>query len=447
MASFPPVQPAAPPHRGRHVRRRGFVHRGGAAVRAGGGGDRGDAEAVRRLGHQRQHRRPLLHPAGHRRRPVRRRPAGLRPLRARRERGVLPGGDRRLRLVPCPGAHAQPLRPLQRASEVRAAGPVRPRGRGPGAGHRALRPTGPGRRRGHTAAPGGRPGQGPGVFPVRGEPDAAAVRALPAGGHDQDRGAGPRPPAAAAELGQARLAADLLHPRRRPQGVRRSATAAPAPRATSSTRRATCWANTAAPTSSPSASARACRPWAAPQPRFVLRIDAGTGQVHVGPRSLLGRRDIQVSDTRWLQPRHRLHESVPLRRADPPPQPIAPGAGHRPGRRRPGPGDPGRPGRGRGPRPGGRVLPGRRGPGRRLDQRVSVRSKRATRPRLRRARIRDSGTMVAARRMAAAAARCCSDRDARPGAAPRTARARPRSFAGWPPSAAARDAVGAAPPD
>jgi tRNA-specific 2-thiouridylase len=41
-------------------------------------------------------------------------------------------------------------------------------------------------------------------------------------------------------------------------------------------------------------------------PRFVLRVDAGSGRVHVGPRSLLGRRDIQVSDTRWLQPRHRL---------------------------------------------------------------------------------------------------------------------------------------------
>ena len=41
-------------------------------------------------------------------------------------------------------------------------------------------------------------------------------------------------------------------------------------------------------------------------PRFVLRIEAASGRVFVGPRSLLGRRDIHVSDTRWLQPRHRL---------------------------------------------------------------------------------------------------------------------------------------------
>ena len=46
-------------------------------------------------------------------------------------------------------------------------------------------------------------------------------------------------------------------------------------------------------------------------PRFVLRIDAASGRVHVGPRSLLGRRDIQVSDTRWLHPRH--HLSSPFR--------------------------------------------------------------------------------------------------------------------------------------
>jgi tRNA-specific 2-thiouridylase len=41
-------------------------------------------------------------------------------------------------------------------------------------------------------------------------------------------------------------------------------------------------------------------------PRFVLRIDAGSGRVHVGPRSLLGQRDLQVGDTRWLRPRQQL---------------------------------------------------------------------------------------------------------------------------------------------
>jgi tRNA-uridine 2-sulfurtransferase len=36
--------------------------------------------------------------------------------------------------------------------------------------------------------------------------------------------------------------------------------------------------------------------------RFVLRIDAGTGKVVVGPRQALGRRQMRVSDTRWLNP-------------------------------------------------------------------------------------------------------------------------------------------------
>lgn len=36
--------------------------------------------------------------------------------------------------------------------------------------------------------------------------------------------------------------------------------------------------------------------------RFVLRVDAASGQVHVGPRSLLGRRQLRVTDMRWLRP-------------------------------------------------------------------------------------------------------------------------------------------------
>ena len=45
-------------------------------------------------------------------------------------------------------------------------------------------------------------------------------------------------------------------------------------------------------------------------PRFVLRIDAATGKVFVGPRSLLGRRELRVSDTRWL---HRRPLASPFR--------------------------------------------------------------------------------------------------------------------------------------
>ena len=36
-------------------------------------------------------------------------------------------------------------------------------------------------------------------------------------------------------------------------------------------------------------------------PRFVLRIDAATGKVFVGPRENLGKRTVTVTDTRWLQ--------------------------------------------------------------------------------------------------------------------------------------------------
>jgi tRNA-uridine 2-sulfurtransferase len=36
--------------------------------------------------------------------------------------------------------------------------------------------------------------------------------------------------------------------------------------------------------------------------RFVLRIEAATGKVVVGPRQALGRREMRVADTRWLSP-------------------------------------------------------------------------------------------------------------------------------------------------
>jgi tRNA (5-methylaminomethyl-2-thiouridylate)-methyltransferase len=38
-------------------------------------------------------------------------------------------------------------------------------------------------------------------------------------------------------------------------------------------------------------------------PRFVLRIDAATGEVRVGPRDRLGRDQLRVADVRWLDPR------------------------------------------------------------------------------------------------------------------------------------------------
>jgi tRNA-specific 2-thiouridylase len=49
--------------------------------------------------------------------------------------------------------------------------------------------------------------------------------------------------------------------------------------------------------------------------RFVLRIDAATGTVHVGPRDRLGRTDVRVADVRWLgaAPRERLRCAVQIR--------------------------------------------------------------------------------------------------------------------------------------
>jgi tRNA-specific 2-thiouridylase len=49
--------------------------------------------------------------------------------------------------------------------------------------------------------------------------------------------------------------------------------------------------------------------------RFVLRIDAATGTVHVGPRERLGRTDVRVADVRWLgaAPRERLRCAVQIR--------------------------------------------------------------------------------------------------------------------------------------
>jgi tRNA (5-methylaminomethyl-2-thiouridylate)-methyltransferase len=44
-------------------------------------------------------------------------------------------------------------------------------------------------------------------------------------------------------------------------------------------------------------------PGGGPAPRFVLRIDAASGEVRVGPRDRLGRDQLRVADVRWLDPR------------------------------------------------------------------------------------------------------------------------------------------------
>jgi tRNA (5-methylaminomethyl-2-thiouridylate)-methyltransferase len=56
-------------------------------------------------------------------------------------------------------------------------------------------------------------------------------------------------------------------------------------------------------------------PGGAADRRFVLRIDAATGTVHVGPRERLGRTDVRVADVRWLgaAPRERLRCAVQIR--------------------------------------------------------------------------------------------------------------------------------------
>jgi tRNA-specific 2-thiouridylase len=56
-------------------------------------------------------------------------------------------------------------------------------------------------------------------------------------------------------------------------------------------------------------------PGGAADRRFVLRIDAATGTVHVGPRDRLGRDTVRVADVRWLRgaPADRLRCSVQIR--------------------------------------------------------------------------------------------------------------------------------------
>jgi tRNA-specific 2-thiouridylase len=56
-------------------------------------------------------------------------------------------------------------------------------------------------------------------------------------------------------------------------------------------------------------------PGGAADRRFVLRIDAATGTVHVGPRDRLGRSTVRVADVRWLAaaPRARLRCAVQIR--------------------------------------------------------------------------------------------------------------------------------------
>jgi tRNA-specific 2-thiouridylase len=56
-------------------------------------------------------------------------------------------------------------------------------------------------------------------------------------------------------------------------------------------------------------------PGGASDRRFVLRIDAATGTVRVGPRERLGRTDVRVADVRWLgsAPRDRLRCAVQIR--------------------------------------------------------------------------------------------------------------------------------------
>ena len=105
----------------------------------------------------------------------------------------------------------------------------------------------------------------------------------------------------------------------------------------------------------------------------MLRIDAATGEVRVGPRERLGRDRLRVADVRWLA-RAAAGAAPALRGADPPPRRARrpPGSSRR---------DDGatlvaarRAGVRRRARAGGRVLRRRRrGPGRRLDSRRAER--------------------------------------------------------------------------
>ena len=173
---------------GRDVRRRRLV---GHRRPAGRGRLRGRRHHAAALcgGRAARAARRLLRRGGHLRRPPGGRPARHPPLRARL-RGALPrGGDRGFcRLLPA-RRDADPLRALQRASEVpRPAGP-RSRSGGRCARHRPLRAACR-RAGGHGTAPGGRPGARPELLPLRYHAGAARVPALPPRRHAEGAGAG-----------------------------------------------------------------------------------------------------------------------------------------------------------------------------------------------------------------------------------------------------------------
>ena len=206
-----------------------------------------------------------------------------------------------LRRLPS-GPHPEPLRPLQRDAQVRSPDPVRAGHRRRGAGHRPLRadragPDGVRLRR----AVDRQKDQSYFLFAVR--PELFSFVRFPLGALTKPEVRAVAQRLAPAQLEQARLAADLLHPRRRSQGVRRGAGRRRSRRRDRRPGRVGCWRDTRGPTTSPSDSARACPPSNGQEPRFVLRIDAGhrQGRGRAAPAPSAGR-EMRVSDTRWLNP-------------------------------------------------------------------------------------------------------------------------------------------------
>ncbi len=285
------------------VGRRRLIGGGGAAGRARLRGHRRDAAPLRRQRHRRQHRRPLLRPARHRGRARDGRAARHRAPRDRRERGVSRLGDRRLRRRLPRRADAEPVRALQREAEVRAAARVRRRGGRGGAGDRPLRAARARTRRRRGAEPGARSRQGPVVLPVR-RPSRAAVAGLVSARRDeQGRGARARAPGRACPTRTSRTRSRFCFI---PDGdhvgfIAAHGGAGAGGDIVDDTTGARIGGH--AGTHAFTIGQRRGLPGGAGAPRFVLRIDAATGEVRVGPRDRLGRDQLRVGDVRWLEPR------------------------------------------------------------------------------------------------------------------------------------------------
>ena len=223
--------------------------------------------------------------------------------RDRRERRVSRRRHRRLRRR-VPRRAARP-NPCVRCNEKIKFGPLLAFAEAVGAdalatGHYARLEAGPRRRRARARA---RSRQGSVVLPVRRAARAAGARAVPARRHGQGRRARARARAPGCPTPTSPTRSEICFI---PDGDHVgfvTAHGGAGARARSSTTPAARLIGKHDGTHAFTVGQRRGVPGGGAGPRFVLRIDAATGEVRVGPRDRLGRDQLRVADVRWLDPR------------------------------------------------------------------------------------------------------------------------------------------------